>query len=86
MQITCIWVVVMLSVQPLILVVKDDHTESVFANVVPSKGVNEYTVNQIIEDIDSIGHTSILFKTDNEPSMLAIQDNVKQKRSHKTVL
>ena len=70
----------------LILVVKDDHTESVFVNVVPSKGANEFTVNQIVEDIDNTGHTSILFKTDNEPSMVAVQNSVKQKRSHKTVL
>ena len=69
-----------------ILVVKDDHTESVFANVVPSKGVNEYTVKQIVEDIDSTGHTSILFKTDNEPTVLAIQEQVKSRRPHKTVL
>ena len=57
-----------------ILVVKDDKTESVFANVVPCKGVNEFVIDTIMEDIDTMGHTEITLKTDNEPSMTAVQD------------
>ena len=33
-----------------------------------------------------MGHADILFKTDNEPSMVAIQNQVKAERQHKTVL
>ena len=51
----------------------------------PEKGANDYTVNQIIKDIDMDGHTDVLFKTDNEPSMIAIQQQVKNRRPHKTV-
>ena len=68
-----------------VLVVKDDDTESIFPNVVPEKGANEFTIDQINNDVDLMGHTSILFKT-NEPSMLAIQEQVKGRRPRKTVL
>lgn len=33
-----------------------------------------------------MGHTEILLKADNEPSTRAIQDQVKAKRPHKTIL
>ncbi len=69
-----------------ILVLKDDKQESVFANVVPDKGANEFTIRQTAEDIDLTGFADIVFTTDNEPAMLAIQQQVKQTRSHKTVL
>lgn len=69
-----------------ILVVMDDKTESVFANVVPSKGFNDFVIDIIMEDIDMMGHTEIILKADNEPSTLAVQDQVKAKRPHKTIL
>ena len=69
-----------------ILVVKDDQIESVFSDVVLAKCVNDFVVDQIVEDINSTGHTSILFKTENEPSMQAIQNKVKEIRPHKFVL
>ncbi len=69
-----------------ILVVKDDTQKSIFANVVPEKGVNEFTVQQVVGDIDLTGFTDILFKTDNEPSMTAIQEEVKKRRPHRTIL
>jgi hypothetical protein len=70
----------------LILVVKDDDTKSYFPNVVPEKGVNAFVVEQVTKDIDLMGHTEILFKTDNEPSIVAVQHQVKANRPHKTVL
>ena len=42
-----------------ILVVKDDDTLSVFPDVVPEKGPNEFALTQIVEDIDMMGHTEI---------------------------
>ena len=69
-----------------ILVVKDDVQEAIFANVVPTKGVNDFAIGCILDDIDTMGHTEIIFKTDNAPSIVAVQEEVKGKRSHKTVL
>ena len=54
--------------------------------MVPEQGANEFIVKQTVEDIDLTGFTDIAFKADNEPAMLAIQQQVKQTRSHKTVL
>ena len=69
-----------------ILSVKDSKSKSVFANVVPKKGAIDFTIDEIVSDIDLLGYTDIMFKTDNEPSMTAIQDAVKRRRPHKTVL
>ena len=56
-----------------ILVLKDDTQKSVFAHVVPEKGANDFVVRQIVHDIELTGFTEVIFKTDNEPAMLALQ-------------
>ena len=69
-----------------ILVLKDDTQKSVFAHVVPEKGANDFVVRQIVHDIELTGFTEVIFKTDNEPAMLNLQQAVKAARSHKTNL
>ena len=69
-----------------ILTLKDDEQYSVFANVVPNKGVNDFTQNQLLEDIDTTGITDLIFKTDSESPIVAVQDVIKASRSHKTIL
>ena len=68
-----------------ILTLKDDKQYSVFADVVPQKGAHDFVTKQILEDIDTTGFTDIIFKTDNEPAIVAVRNEVKQNRSHKTV-
>ena len=68
-----------------ILTLKDDHQKSIFANVVPRKGVDEFTVKQILEDIDMTGITDCIFKTDSETPIVAVQKEIKSSRSHKTI-
>ena len=69
-----------------ILTLKDDDQKSAFANVVPSRGVNDFTQNQILEDIDTTGITDIIFRTDSESPIVAAHDVIKASRSHKTIL
>ena len=68
-----------------ILTLKDDKQYSVFADVVPQKGAHDFVTKQILEDIDTTGFTDIIFKTDNEPAIVAVRNEVKQNGSHKTV-
>ena len=68
-----------------ILTFKDDDQKSVFATVVPSKAVNDFTQNQILEDIDTTGITDIIFKTDIESPSVAVLNDIKASRSHKTI-
>lgn len=63
-----------------------DTQKSVFANVVPEKGANDFVVQQIVHDIEPTGFTDVIFKTDNEPAMHYLQKAVKSARSHKTNL
>ena len=48
-------------------------------------GVHDFVTKQILEDIGTTGLTDIIFKTDNEPAIVAVRNEVKQNRSHKTV-
>ena len=64
---------------------KGDKQYSVFANVVSQKGVHDFVTKQILEDIDTTGFTDIIFKTDNELAIVAVRNEVKQNRSHRTV-
>ena len=56
-----------------------------FADVVPHKDVHDFVTKQILEDIDTTGFTDIIFKTDNEPALVAVRNDVKANRSHKIV-
>ena len=63
----------------------DDKQYSVFADVVPHKGVHNFATKQILEDIDTTGLTGIIFKNDNELALVAVRNEVKANRSRKTV-
>ena len=79
----CVWAKKTPKALPPILTLKDDKQYSVFADVVPQKGVHDFVTRQILYDIDTTGLTDIIFKTDNEPAIVAARNDVKQNRSHK---
>ena len=49
-----------------ILTMKDNVGKSIFADIVPEKGAIDFTIDQIVDNIDLLGYTDIIFKTDNE--------------------
>ena len=57
-----------------VLVAKDMKSGSVFAHVVPQKGLDAdgYAVARIVEDIKWLGYTKLLVKSDNEPAIVAL--------------
>ena len=54
-----------------VLVVRDSNTKSVFAHVVPRKGVSEdaYAVDMLVADVMWLGYSRVILKSDNEPSI-----------------
>ena len=58
----------------IILVVKDTKSKSVFAHVVPQKGVDRkrFVVDSVVEDVMYLGYRQVLLKSDNEPAIVKL--------------
>ena len=59
------------SQQVKVLVAKCFETKCVFAHVVPQKGVDpeRYAVDRLVKDIQWLGHTKVILRSDNEPAI-----------------
>ena len=57
-----------------VLVVRDSRSKSVFAHVVPAKGVDErgFSVDAFVDDIRWLGYVKITLKSDNEPAIVKL--------------
>ena len=57
-----------------VLVVRDSKSKSVFAHVVPSKGVDEagFAVDALVEDVKWLGYSKLTLKSDNEPAIVKL--------------
>lgn len=60
-----------------IIVMKGTETGMKFARAVPRKGVDPYAVDKVASDIRRLGYRKILFKSDGEPSLVALKQAVK---------
>ena len=47
-----------------------------FAHMVEEKGPNEYAIEQVKEDIESMGIRRMIFKTDQEPAIVALRERI----------
>ena len=61
-----------------VALVRDHASKTTFSHVVPCKGVAEsdHPAKQVAFSIASLGRPKIIFKTDNEPAMLALRAEV----------
>ena len=55
----------------------DGVTKSIFAHLIPAKGVDfpsfEKVVQTIVKDLDTVGNHRVVFRCDNEPSIALLQ-------------
>eukprot|EP00974_Lingulodinium_polyedra_P091361 8857574-Lingulodinium_polyedra.AAC.1 len=61
-----------------ILVIKDRKTKSVAARLVPRKGADPYAVARVVQDIKHTGSKRLILKSDQEPSIMAMKQEVKR--------
>ena len=56
------------------LIVRCASTKCLFGHVIPRKGADEenFTVNLVVKNIEWLGHTEVIVKGDNEPSLQAL--------------
>ena len=59
-----------------ILGLKEKQCKMKCAHMVEEKGPNEYAIEQVKEDIESMGIRRMIFKTDQEPAILAFKERV----------
>ena len=57
-----------------VLIVRDSRSKSVFAHMVPVKGVDErgYAVDSLVGDVKWLGYTRVTLKSDNEPAIVKL--------------
>ena len=68
------------------LIVKDETTGWVAAHRCDCKGASDsWVVDQVKDDIDAMGHTAIVLKTDGEPAIVQVQQRIKELRVHETI-
>ena len=58
-----------------VALVRDHASKTTFSHVVPFKGVegSAYPARQAAFSISQLGHKKLVFKSDNEPAMLALK-------------
>ena len=69
-----------------LLVMKDKRSKTIWARVVPAKGVNAYAVKQVAKRITLLGYKRILFKSDGEPAIKALKEAVKNEMGIEIVM
>jgi hypothetical protein len=64
-----------------ILVTRDRKSKIVIAHVIEEKGANEYAVKRLSQDLKLTGYRKIIFKSDNEPAIIALKQGVEEMTS-----
>ena len=59
------------------LVIRDRRSKILTAHVIEEKGANEYAVKRLSQDQRLMGYRKIIFKSDNEPAIIALKQGVR---------
>ena len=57
---------------------KERQSKMKFAHQVEEKGPNEYAIDAVVADIEQLGINSFIFKSDQEPAILALKDRISE--------
>jgi hypothetical protein len=58
------------------LCIRDHNSKWTRCFVVPRKGSHPYVVDEVVRTLKQIGHSKFIFKSDNEPALLDLKDEV----------
>ena len=68
------------------IVLKDRKSGTIKAHLVEEKGTNPYAIKRIGQDIALLGYKKIIFKSDNEPALVALKQAVKAERPEEIIM
>ena len=70
-----------------IQVAKDRRTRMIFAHMVPRKGLTHmHGAIEMVKDIEKLGYKEVILKSDNEPALRSVQEEVKKRRVEPTII
>ena len=55
-----------------LIAIKDSESRAVFSHALEAKGVNDYAIAQCCADVTSLGYRRVVFKSDQEPALVAL--------------
>ena len=58
------------------LVVRDHNSKWTRCFVVPRKGAHPWVIDEVVRVLKQVGHRKFVFKSDNEPAILDLKDEV----------
>ena len=68
------------------IVLKDRESGAMFTHICLCKGPNDvWIVDQLVSDINGMGHTEVVVKTDGEPALVKLMEAVQEKRKHPSI-
>ena len=59
------------------LIIKDCRSKSIISLAVPRKGKDAYVVQRVIQALNLFAHREVIFRTDQEPAICALIDEVR---------
>ena len=62
-----------------VLVIKDRKSKQVMAELVPRKGVEKFAVERGFRIVDGLGYGEVIMKSDQEPSIMALKREIKER-------
>ena len=69
------------------IVMRDKETSMTYSFICTAKGSQDkWAVKMLKEAIDHMGYTKIILKTDGEPSLVQVAEEIKKIRSHDTIM
>ena len=70
-----------------IQVAKDRRSRMIFAHMVPKRGLaSMHGAEDMIKDIAKLGYKEVILKSDNEPALRSVQEEVQKRREDVTIL
>ena len=68
------------------IVVRDRESRMTFSHSCVCKGCkDEWIVKSLIGDMETMGHTELIIKTDGEPALINVVDELQRQRGHRTI-
>ena len=69
------------------MAMRDKWTKTTFSHLCEKKGATDkWVISRLCQDIDSLGYTKIILKGDGEPALKEVQQEIKDRRKHETIL
>ena len=66
---------------------KDEKTKIKFAHICETKGSSDlWAVEKLGADLDRLGYTDVILKSDGEPAIIQLLEELKKRRAHPTII